>query len=63
MEPLLVPPGCMSAHQVAQQLGITLGAVRQLRRRGHLTAVGGTTGKPYYDTEQVRALWRHRQAA
>jgi hypothetical protein len=53
----------MSAHQVAAQLGITLGAVRQLRRRGHLTPAGGTTGKPYYDTEQVRALWRHRQAA
>ncbi|MDG9705558.1 hypothetical protein [Streptomyces sp. DH37] len=61
MEPLHVPPGRMSAHQVAQQLGITLDGVRQLVRRGHLHRVGGTPRQPWYDTEEVIALHQARQ--
>jgi len=53
----------MSAHQVAETLGIGLDGVRQLRRRGHLDAVGGTPRQPWYDTEQVLALLATRQAA
>jgi hypothetical protein len=53
----------MSAHQVAQTLGITLGAVRELRRRGRLVAVGGTARQPYYDSEQVLALLAERVPA
>jgi hypothetical protein len=63
MEPLYVPPGCMTAHQVAAQLGITLSGVRDLVHRGRLTRAGGTRNQPYYDTQQVRALWRERQPA
>ena len=63
MEPLHVPAGHMSAHQVAETLGIGLDGVRQLRRRGHLDAVGGTPRQPWYDTEQVLALLATRQAA
>jgi hypothetical protein len=53
----------MSAHQVAAQLGITLSGVRDLVARGRLTRAGGTRNQPYYDTQQVRALWRERQPA
>lgn len=63
MEPLFVPAGYMSAHQVAQQLGIGLGGVRQLVRRGHLHRAGGTPRQPWYDTEDVLALLQQRQAA
>lgn len=58
-----MPAGHMSAHQVAQTLGITLGAVRELRRRGRLVAVGGTARQPYYDSEQVLALLAERVPA
>jgi hypothetical protein len=63
MEPLHMPPGYMSAHQVAQQLGITLGAVRLLVHRGRLNRAGGTTRQPWYDTTEVVGLQRDRQAA
>ncbi|WNI16924.1 hypothetical protein [Actinacidiphila sp. ITFR-21] len=63
MEPLDLPPGYMSAHQAATTLGITLGGIRELRRRGRLTAVGGSPRQPYYDTEQVLALLAERAAA
>jgi hypothetical protein len=63
MEPLYVPPGCMSAHQTATALGITLSGVRDLVARGQLTRTGGTPRQPWYDTEQVRALLAARVAA
>lgn len=63
MEPLYVPAGHMSAHQVAQALDITLSGVRDLVARGHLTRAGGSPRQPWYDTRQVRALARARVAA
>lgn len=63
MEPVYVPPGYMSAHQVAAALGIKLTGVRDLVARGRLARAGGTRLKPYYDAEQVRGLWRDRQVA
>jgi hypothetical protein len=63
MEPLYVPPGCMSAHQVATTLDITLSGVRDLVARGHLTRAGGSPRQPWYDTRQVRALCAARQPA
>lgn len=63
MEPLYVPPGCMSAHQAATTLGISLGGIRQLVARGRLTRTGGTPRQPWYDTQQVRALAAARVAA
>jgi hypothetical protein len=63
MEPLCVPAGYMTAHQVAQTLGIGLSGVRELRRRGRLTRAGGSPRQPWYDTEQVLALLAERVAA
>lgn len=63
MEPLYVPPGCMTAHQTAQTLGITLSGVRDLVHRGKLTRAGGTPRQPYYDTQQVLRLMAARQPA
>lgn len=63
MEPLYVPAGHMSAHQVAQTLDITLSGVRDLVARGRLTRAGGAPRQPYYDTEQVLALAATRQPA
>jgi hypothetical protein len=63
MEPLYVPDGHMSAHQVAAVLGIGLSGVRELRRRGRLTATGGTVRQPWYDTTQVLALLAERVPA
>jgi len=56
MEPLHIPAGHMTAHQVAQTLGIGLPGVRKLVQRGQLTRVGGTPRQPYYDTDHVIAL-------
>ncbi|MEV1006114.1 hypothetical protein [Streptomyces sp. NPDC049881] len=61
MEPLYVPAGHMTAHQVAQQLGITLDGVRQLVRRGQLHHAGGTPRQRWYATQEVRALARARR--
>lgn len=58
-----MPAGYMSAHQVAQTLGIGLGGVRQLVARGRLTRAGGTPRQPWYDTDDVLALIRQRQVA
>ncbi len=63
MEPLFVPAGYMSAHQVAAQLDIGLGGVRQLVHRGQLHRAGGSPRQPWYDTEEVLALVRERVAA
>jgi hypothetical protein len=63
MEPLHVPPGHMSARQVATTLGIGLSGVRQLVARSRLTRAGGTERQPYYDSTQVLALLADRMAA
>lgn len=61
MEPLYVPAGHMSAHQVAQTLGIKLTGVRDLVHRGQLQRSGGTPRQPYYDTQAVLELLASRQ--
>jgi hypothetical protein len=53
----------MTAHQAAQQLGITLSGVRDLVHRGKLTRAGGSPRQPWYDSEQVLAILRDRQPA
>jgi hypothetical protein len=63
MEPLYVPAGYMSAHQVATTLGIGPSGVRQLVARGRLVRAGGSPRQPYYDTAQVLAILRERVAA
>lgn len=63
MEPLYVPAGHMSARQVSDTLGITLGGVRQLVARGQLARAGGSARQPYYDTEHVLAILTDRVAA
>lgn len=61
MEPLHLPPGYMTAHQVAQCLSITLGGVRQLVRRGHLHRAGGSPRQPWYQSREVIALDQQRR--
>lgn len=63
MEPLHLPAGYLSAHQVAQQLGIELPAVRQLVHRKQLRHAGGSKRQPWYDRDEVIALLRERQQA
>lgn len=62
MESQIIRPGHLTAHQTAQQLGITLGGVRQLVRRGRLKRSGGTIGQPWYAVEDVAALDAERRA-
>ncbi|MDX2946803.1 hypothetical protein PV383_38390 [Streptomyces caniscabiei] len=56
MESLNIRPGHLTAHQTAQQLGITLGGVRKLVQRGRLTRSGGTPRQPWYAVPDVAAL-------
>ncbi|MFD9905619.1 hypothetical protein [Streptomyces sp. NPDC059063] len=56
MESLTIRPGHLTAHQTATVLGITLGGVRQLVRRGQLTRAGGTPRQPWYTVADVQAL-------
>jgi hypothetical protein len=56
MEFLYAPPGHLTAHQVAQLLGITLGGVRQLVHRGQLTRAGGSPRYPWYAVRDVAAV-------
>ncbi|MEH0445441.1 hypothetical protein QA811_17715 [Streptomyces sp. B21-102] len=56
MESQIIRPGHLTAHQTARVLGITLGGVRQLVRRGKLTRSGGTDRQPWYPAETVAAL-------
>ena len=58
-----MPPGHMSARQVADTLGISPSGVRQLVARGRLTRAGGSPRQPWYDTEQVLAILAARVAA
>jgi hypothetical protein len=61
MESQIIRPGHLTAHQVARQLGITLGGVRLLVHRGQLTRSGGTVGPPWYPIQDVAALAAKRQ--
>lgn len=63
MESQIIRPGYLTAHQVARTLGISLGGVRQLVRRGQLARSGGTVGQPWYAAEDVAALVVRRQTA
>lgn len=56
MESQFIRPGHLTAHQTAEQLGITLCGVRQLVRRGKLTRSGGSPRQPWYAVADVRAL-------
>ncbi|MFF9898488.1 hypothetical protein [Streptomyces longispororuber] len=62
MESLIIRPGHLTAHQTARVLGITLGGVRQLVRRGQLTRSGGTPRQPWYKLADVQALDAKRRA-
>ncbi|MFE5079951.1 hypothetical protein [Streptomyces mirabilis] len=61
MESQIIKPGYLTAHQVARQLGITLGGVRLLVHRGQLARSGGTVGQPWYSVEDVTVLALKRQ--
>lgn len=63
MEPLFVPAGYMSAHQVARYLETDLSGLRKLVFRGKLHRAGGSPRQPWYDTDEVIALWQQRTAA
>jgi hypothetical protein len=56
MESQMIRPGHLTAHQTAQQLGISLDGVRQLVRRGRLTRSGGSPRQPWYAVQDVAAL-------
>jgi len=56
MESQIIRPGHLTAHQTAQQLGISLDGVRQLVRRGRLTRSGGSPRQPWYAVKDVAAL-------
>lgn len=57
----MIRPGYLTAHQTAQQLGITLGGVRLLVHRGQLQRSGGTPRQPWYAVPDVAALAAKRQ--
>lgn len=61
MESQNIRPGHLTAHQVAQQLGITLGGVRLLVHRGQLQRSGGTPRQPWYAVQDVTTLAVKRQ--
>ncbi|WP_060879938.1 hypothetical protein [Streptomyces scabiei] len=56
MESQLIRPGHLTAHQAAQQLGISLAGVRKLVQRGRLARSGGTDRHPWYLATDVTAL-------
>jgi len=60
MESQIIRPGHLTAHQTAQQLGITLEGVRQLVHRGRLKRSGGTPRQPWYAVQDVAALVAER---
>lgn len=61
MESLNIRPGHLTAHQTAQQLGITLEGVRKLVQRGKLTRSGGSPRQPWYAVQDVAALAADRR--
>ncbi|WP_062189612.1 helix-turn-helix domain-containing protein [Streptomyces sp. AVP053U2] len=66
MDSLYAPPGHLTTAQVAQVLGTSPGAVRNLVYRGRLTRSGGTERRPWFAARDVAALdldRRTRQSA
>jgi hypothetical protein len=63
MESQNIRPGHLTAHQTAQQLGISLDGVRQLVRRGRLKRSGGTPRQPWYAWQDVAALVIERRTS
>jgi hypothetical protein len=63
MESTNLRPGHLTAHQTAQQLGITLEGVRQLVHRGRLHRSGGTPRQPWYAVNDVATLQAERRRA
>lgn len=64
MESQLLRPGYLTAHQTATALGISLGGVRQLVRRGHLTpAPGSTPRQRWFALADVQTYATKRDAA
>ncbi|MET9965441.1 hypothetical protein ABZZ80_05820 [Streptomyces sp. NPDC006356] len=61
MESQMIRPGHLTAHQTAQQLGITLEGVRKLVQRGRLTRSGGSPRQPWYAIPDVTALAAERR--
>ncbi|MGW3024820.1 hypothetical protein [Streptomyces sp. NPDC001221] len=61
MESQNIRPGSLTAHQTAQQLGISLDGVRQLVRRGQLQRSGGSPRQPWYAVKDVAAIAVKRQ--
>lgn len=61
MESQNIRPGHLTAHQVAQLLGIQLDGVRQLVRRSQLTRSGGSPRQPWYAVQDVDALAAKRR--
>lgn len=63
MESLNIRPGHLTAHQTAQQLGISLDGVRKLVQRGQLNRSGGSPRQPWYAVPDVAALAAKRSQA
>lgn len=63
MESQIIRPGHLTAHQTAQLLGVGLGGVRQLVRRGRLSRSGGSPRQPWFAAADVAALVAKRQGA
>ncbi|MFM9612483.1 hypothetical protein DF268_38840 [Streptomyces sp. V2] len=61
MESQIIRPGHLTAHQTARVLGVDLGTVRQLVRRGHLTRAGGTPRQPWYSADEAAVLAANRR--
>lgn len=61
MESQIIRPGHLTAHQTAQQLGITLEGVRKLVQRGRLARSGGSPRQPWYAVTDVAALVTERR--
>lgn len=53
VESQIIRPGHLTAHQTAEQLGVSLDGVRQLVRRGKLTRSGGSPRQPWYAWQDV----------
>ncbi|MFE9936338.1 hypothetical protein [Streptomyces hirsutus] len=62
MDSLYAPPGHLTTDQVAQVLGTTPGAVRNLVYRGRLSRSGGTPRRPWFTARDVAALHAERRA-
>lgn len=61
MESQNIRPGYLTAHQTAEVLGVTLGALRLIVHRGQLTRSGGSPRQPWYAVPDVQALAAKRQ--